>query len=146
MKIDLLIVGANEVITVTGHSGTPKTKEELNDIAIIEQGAIAVADGKIIACGTIDEVMASGEVTPETETINAKGMIVLPGFVDPHTHLVFAGSRENELQMRLEGAAYLDILESGGGILSTVRQTREASIDELIDQSKSDSTNFFFMA
>ncbi len=136
MKIDLLIKNANQVITVAGGSEKPKTKQAMSDVGIIEQGAIAISQGMIIACGLYEEVVKSGVVTEETITIDATGKTVLPGFVDPHTHLVFAGSRENELEMRLDGAAYLDILEQGGGILSTVRSTRLASHDRLMTESK----------
>jgi len=85
---------------------------------------VAVEKGKIAETGT-------GKPPAADEVIDASDQTVLPGFVDPHTHLIFAGSRENDLLLKLEGKSYLDILNAGGGILSTVRATRAASKEEL---------------
>ena len=83
--------------------------------------------------GQPSELRASFKDEP---TLDASGCVVLPGFVDPHTHLIWAGDRAREFEMRLEGAKYLDILAAGGGILSTVRHTRTASIEALIAQTR----------
>ena len=128
-KADILIVNANELITLAGGSEKPRTGKQMRDIGIIKGGCVAVKDGKIIAVGKTSDVRKT--VRAET-IINASGKTVMPGFVDPHTHLVFAGSREDEFQMRVEGASYMDILRAGGGILKTVRETRKASTDELL--------------
>jgi imidazolonepropionase len=128
-KVDILIVNANELITLAGGSEKPRTGKQMRDIGIIKGGCVAVKDGKIIAVGKTSDVRKA--VRAET-IINASGKTVMPGFVDPHTHLIFAGSREDEFQMRVEGASYMDILKAGGGILKTVRETRKASADELL--------------
>jgi len=129
-SIDLLIVNANELVTVAGGSQKPHTGKQMRDIGIIHDGCLAVKDGRIVAVGKTSEVT---RVFRAGIVVSANGKTVLPGFVDPHTHLVFAGSREDEFQMRVEGASYLEILNAGGGILKTVRETRKASIDKLVD-------------
>ena len=127
---DLLIVNANELVTVEGGSQKPRTGAQMRELGIIRNGSLAVKDGKIVAVGKTTEVT---KVFKAENIINANGKTVLPGFVDAHTHLVFAGSREDEFQMRVEGAYYMVILSSGGGILKTVKETRKASAEKLVD-------------
>lgn len=129
-KVDLLIVNANELITLEGGSQKPRVGKQMREIGVIHNGALAVKDGKIVAVGKTSEVT---RVYRASNIISANEKIVLPGFVDPHTHLVFAGSREDEFQMRVEGAYYMEILKAGGGILKTVRETRKASVEKLAD-------------
>lgn len=131
-QADLLVYHAAQLATVAGSSRRPRRGPELGDIGIIEDGAIASRGGTIIAVGTTPEVMAQVSVGPETRVLDAAGRLVLPGLVDPHTHLVFAGSREYELEMKIRGVGYLEILAQGGGILDTVRATRAASRQELV--------------
>ncbi len=107
----------------------------MDDLGIIPNGSMAVSKDKIIACGSYDEVLEEVLKTPHTVEIDASNKVVMPGFIDSHTHLVFAGSRENEFEQRIKGAGYLDILKSGGGIFNTVRATRAASKEELIKKS-----------
>lgn len=102
------------------------------DVGIIADGAVAIADGKFVGVGTSAEILG---VLQSDETIDADGRVVCPGFVDPHTHIVYAGDRLNEFELKIKGAAYLEILANGGGIISTVRQTREASVESLVVQS-----------
>ncbi|MDW8039878.1 MAG: imidazolonepropionase [Nitrososphaerota archaeon] len=128
-KADILIVNANELITLAGGSEKPRTGRQMRELGIIKGGCVAIKDGKIIAVGRTADVRRA--VKAET-IINASGKTVMPGFVDPHTHLVFSGSREDEFQMKVKGASYMDILMAGGGILKTVRETRKASSDELL--------------
>ncbi len=123
MKADLLIKNAIQLLTVK--SDKPKVKGEMEDLGIINDGAIAVRNNRIFR---IDKKIK----TDAKKTIDASGKIVMPGFVDCHTHLVFSGSRENELKMKLKGKTYLEILESGGGIHFTVNKTRKADIKELV--------------
>jgi imidazolonepropionase len=130
--VDLLIKNASELVTLSGNNQAPRIKQQMVELGIIEGGAIAVLDGRIVAVGKTDEVEQDVKITSETRIIDAKGKTVMPGFVDPHTHLVFAGSREDELKLKLEGKTYLDILSMGGGILRTVRETRKASKEELL--------------
>jgi imidazolonepropionase len=101
------------------------------DLGIIRGGCVAVSGKKICAVGTMESIKEQVEITSGTEIIDAKGKTVMPGFVDPHTHLIFGGSREDELKLKLEGKTYLDILHMGGGILRTVRDTRGASSEDL---------------
>jgi len=131
IKADLILRHAGQLVTVAGASDNPKRGPEMSEIGIIEDGAVAVRDGIIAAVGTTTEVWAQVEAGPGTRVVDAGGKVVLPGLVDPHTHLVFAGSREHELELKLNGMGYLDILKAGGGILKTVRQTREASQKDL---------------
>src|SRR5690606_24927471 len=117
---ELLIHSSSELVTVAGGTQRPRRGPELADSGVIDNGAVAGAGGRILAAGRID----------------ASGKTVLPGFVDPHTHVVHAGSREFELGMRLAGRSYMDILAAGGGILHTVKATRAASLDELAAQTR----------
>jgi len=126
--VDILIKNANEIVTLKG-SDKPRTKKQMNDLSIIQNGSIAVKDGKIIDVGKNLNYNAKN-------VIDASGKTVMPGFVDPHTHVVFAGSREFELDMKLKGLSYMDILKKGGGIFYTVNETRKATEGELLKQSK----------
>ncbi len=132
MHVDILIVDAEELITLKGYSERPKIGAELRDLGIIPRGAVAVMNGKIVDVGKTDVLVKKYDADL---LIDASGKIVLPGFVDPHTHLVFAGSREEELTLKLEGVPYLEILKRGGGILKTVRLTRNASEAELFKEA-----------
>lgn len=127
----LLIHHANQVVTVAGGSEKPKTGPEMADLGVIDDGAVAVVGDRIALVGGTEEVMNRVNIGPDTQVLSAKGKTVLPGLIDPHTHLIFAGSRENELDQKLKGVPYLEILAQGGGILSTVRATRAASDEEL---------------
>jgi len=130
--VDLLIENTNELVTLKGGSRKPLVGKQMEELGIIKDGALAVKDGKILAVGKTSSVEKRFRAE---ETVDAKGKLVIPGFVDPHTHLVFAGSREDEFEMRLKGASYMEILRKGGGILKTVRATRQASERELVDKS-----------
>ncbi len=126
----MLIHSAAQVLTL---AGGPQRGKELGRLGLIENGAVLMRDEKIVAVGPTDELRAAYRDEP---TLDASGCVILPGFVDPHTHLIWAGDRAREFEMRLEGAKYLDILAAGGGILSTVRHTRTASIEALIAQTR----------
>lgn len=131
MKADLLIHSAGQLLTLV--SKGPKVGPAMGDLGLIEDGALAIRDGRIVLVGKSSQVRA--EVGAQEE-FDASGRVVMPGFVDPHTHLVFAGSRVDEFGMRLKGATYLEIMAAGGGIMSTVRATRAASMEELLAQSR----------
>ncbi len=111
----------------------PAFGSEMSDIREYTNAFIAVKDGKILALGESDY---SPYVGPSTHMHDAQRRLVTPGLVDSHTHVVHYGSREHEFDKRLRGVPYLKILEEGGGILSTVRSTKEASYEDLFDQSK----------
>ncbi len=128
-EVGLIIEHAKQLATVRGHNDRPAIGPEMEDLGIVEDGAVAIADGRIVAAGRSNELLS--EYTA-SERIDAEGKVVTPGFVDAHTHLVFAGSRESELEMKIKGAGYIEILQRGGGILRTVRDTRAATKDELL--------------
>jgi len=126
----MLIHSSSQLLTLA--SG-PQRGHDLGTLGIIENGAVVVRDEKIVAVGTTAELKAS---YPNEPTLDASGCVLMPGFVDPHTHVIWGGDRANEFEMKMAGAAYLDILASGGGIISTVRATRTASIESLIAQTR----------
>ncbi|MHA3961933.1 MAG: imidazolonepropionase [Candidatus Thorarchaeota archaeon SMTZ1-45] len=135
MKPDLLLTNIGQVATLAGHSDSPKTGVQMNELSIIENGAIAIRDGKIIAVGPTKEVLSQLTEEPKLPAIEFPGMLATPGFIDSHTHLIFGGSREHDFAMKLAGKSYLEILEAGGGILNTLRSTRAASQSELVRNS-----------
>jgi imidazolonepropionase len=102
----------------------------MRDLAIIADGAMLIEDGRIVRVGTRGEIEPS--IGPQDTLIDARGCVVMPGFVDAHTHPVFAGNRAAEFEQRIEGASYADIAAAGGGIRSTVRATRAAGEDQLL--------------
>jgi imidazolonepropionase len=132
MKPDLLLTKIGKVATLAGHSKTPKTGAQMSEVSIIENGAIAVKDGKILAVGPTKEILSQVTEEPKLPAIEFPGMLATPGFIDSHTHLAFGGSRENDFAMKLAGKSYIEILEAGGGILNTLRSTRAASPIELV--------------
>lgn len=129
----LLIEHLDQLFTVAGPG--PRAGARQGDITAIADGAIAVNGATIVAAGTTAEVRAAVNVTPTTTVIDGRGRSLVPGFVDPHTHVVFAGDRREELRRRLSGAGYAEIAAAGGGILSTVRATRSASEEILAAQT-----------
>ncbi|HNZ13033.1 MAG TPA: imidazolonepropionase [Anaerolineaceae bacterium] len=126
----LLIHSASQVLTL---AGGPQRGHELGRLSLIEDGAVLIEGETIAAVGRSAELLAA---YPKTPQLNAGGRAMLPGFVDPHTHLIWAGDRAAEFELRLQGKTYLEILAAGGGILSTVRATRTASLDELKAQTR----------
>jgi imidazolonepropionase len=131
INADLAIIHANELITLKGKSLKPQTKEGLSDLRSIKDGAVATKDGKIVAVGTTEEVL--DRLRKGFEVIDASGKLVTPGLIDPHVHLVFGGSREEELeQMAVKGVPYLKIKAKGGGMPITLKATAETSTDELL--------------
>ncbi|KIL37288.1 imidazolonepropionase [Cohnella kolymensis] len=130
------IRNASQVVTVSGASAAPKRGKEMEQLDIIEGGGVVIEEGVIVFVGEEEEagkyVELHGGNGKEVTVIPAEGKIVTPGLIDPHTHLVFAGSREFELNLRLQGASYMDILNAGGGILHSTLQTREADEEQLL--------------
>ncbi|MFX1388542.1 MAG: imidazolonepropionase [Promethearchaeota archaeon] len=133
---DLAIFHANQLITMNTKYGAPRIGNDMSELAIIEDGAIAVNEDKIIFVGTTNELMSKYEFGKIPTKIDATNKFVSPGFVDPHTHIIFDGTRENELSMKLKGKSYLEILHTGGGILKTVHDTRNASLMKLVENGK----------
>ena len=128
MKADLLIINAKELLTIAGLN-SPRTGTEMNELGIINNGAIAVKDDIIVDVGSADDLIK--KYRNPSKIINASDKVVMPGFVDPHTHPVFKQTRENELEMRIKGKSYVEISQSGGGIRSSIAGVRETSEDEL---------------
>jgi imidazolonepropionase len=131
MKVDLIINNAAQLITCASE-GKPRRGAAMREIGMIENGALAINDGSIVGVGKSSEI--SRDFTSET-VFDARNKVVCPAFVEPHTHIVFAGDRLNEFELKIKGADYLEILENGGGILSTVRQTRAANLENLVEQT-----------
>ena len=131
MHIDLMIHSAAQVITCAGPPG-PRRGPAMVDVGAISGGAVAVHGGKIVAVGPSDELRAA--YTADAEIV-AAGRTVCPGFVDPHTHVVYAGDRVGEFEWRIAGASYMEIMASGGGIVSTMRATRAAGLPALVAAS-----------
>ena len=128
----LLIEHANQLVTVAGPPG-PRRGLAQGDLGIVPDGALAAGPrGEIVAVGTTEQVRSSVKLSGKATVIDATGMAVLPGFVDCHTHALFAGDRVDEFVLRLAGADYLEILTAGGGILSTVEATRALPEAELV--------------
>ena len=136
--VDLIIEHAKQLATVRGHSDRPAVGPEMEELGIVEDGAVAITDGRIVAAGRTNELL--NEYTA-SERIDAQGKVVTPGFVDAHAHPVFAGSRESELELKIKGAGYIEILQRGGGILQTVHDTRAATKDELLRICRQRCTN-----
>jgi imidazolonepropionase len=126
----MLIHSASQLLTL---GGGPQRGKALGTLGILEDGAVLIRDEKIAAVGRSDELRAA---YPGEAALDAKGCVVMPGLVDAHTHVIWAGDRAREFEMRLEGAQYMDILAAGGGIISTVKQTRAASIETLKAQTR----------
>ncbi len=133
MKMDLIIKNIGKLVTMEG-SFLPKTGKEMNELTILENAYIAVVEGKIFKVGTGEDYKAL--VGENTIIDDASEMLVTPGLVDSHTHLVHGGSRENEFSKKLNGVPYIQILQEGGGILSTVNSTKKATFDELYKKAK----------
>lgn len=126
----MLIHAASQVLTL---AGPPQRGRLLGTLAIIEDGAVLVEEGKITALGKSDELL---EQYPDEPRLDANGRVVMPGFVDPHTHAIWAGDRAAEFEQRLLGKTYLEILQQGGGILATMRATRAASVEQLVEAAR----------
>lgn len=126
----MLIHHASQLITL---QGGPQRGTDLGRLGLIENGAVLVRGETIAAIGNSDDMIRR---YPDEPCLDAGGRVVMPGFVDPHTHLVWVGDRAAEFEMRLEGRTYLDILAAGGGILSTVRATRAASLEKIKSETR----------
>jgi len=133
-RTTLLIENIGQLITMQGR--VPRRGKDLAEISIIANGAIAVSADKILAVGKAEEIASQVEPAENCTVISAKNKVVMPGFIDPHTHPVFACTREVEFEMRLAGKSYMEIAEAGGGIRTSVRHLRETSAEELYRISK----------
>ena len=128
-EADLLVENAAQVLTLAAAENSGPAQDKLG---IIPQGTVAIQGGRILWAGPGDQVSESIALPKEVKKIDASGKVVMPGFIDSHTHLLFAGTREEEFELRLLGATYQEIAAKGGGIKSTVQRTRRASKEELV--------------
>ncbi len=136
MSKAVFIRNASQLVTLQGTSSSPVVREAMSNLGIIENGSIWIEAGVIKEIGKDAELFEKYNVRlGDAEVIDATGKLVIPGLVDPHTHLVFSGSRENEFNMRLQGATYMEIMNSGGGIYATTKRTQAASYTELFAES-----------
>ena len=126
------VLHASELVTLAGPKRA-RVRSELFELAIIPDGGMLIRDGRIEVVGPSNEIENKAG---EAEVIDVRGKVVLPGFVDAHTHLVFAGNRLDDFERRARGDTYEQIAKAGGGIWSTVEKTREANEDELVTQAK----------
>lgn len=126
----MLIHSASQLLTL---AGGPQRGGDLGRLSIIPDGAVLVRDEKIAAVGTTNELRSA---YPDELALDTRRCVVMPGFVDPHTHAIWAGDRAAEFELRLQGMTYLEILAAGGGILSTVRATRVASLEKMLEQTR----------
>ena len=127
MKGDLVVRNIGRLVTVAGPA--PRVGAAMSDLGVVERAAVVAAGGRIAYAGP-EAAMPAVECD---RTLDAAGAAVLPGFVDAHTHLVFAGDRDEEIRMRLAGRTYAEIAAAGGGIVRTVEATRRAPVEELAD-------------
>ncbi|MEB6613081.1 imidazolonepropionase [Staphylococcus pasteuri] len=128
---DLIIQNIKELI-LPKSTDRPLKGAELDELDVIENGTVVVKDGKIVYSGPYTDKYEAEQI------IDATGKVVSPSLIDAHTHLIFGGSRELEMSLKRQGKSYLEILESGGGILSTVKATREISEDDLFKKAEHD--------
>ena len=130
-SVDRLFVHCRELVTLTdGEATGPRRGNAMQQLGVIEDGAVAVKDGRIVAVGHTADILRDYQAPEE---LDLDGFVVMPGFVDCHTHPVFAATREREFHMRCAGADYMEIAQAGGGILSSMQAVRKATLDELVE-------------
>lgn len=133
-KAGFVLVHANELATMSGGTGKPRVREGMNDLGMVRDGAVAFRDDRITAVGTTKEVL--DRLDGGYDVIDVSGKLVTPGLIDPHVHLVFAGSREGELEdMAVAGTPYLEIKGRGGGMPTTLRATAETPTPSLLGKT-----------
>jgi imidazolonepropionase len=128
----LAVVNIGQLVTLAGPA-RPRVGSELRELGVVPDAALLIEDGRLAAAGPYHEIKSKG--LPH-EVVDAQGRCITPGFVDAHTHMVFAGNRAAEFEQRIAGASYQQIAAAGGGILSTVKATRAASEDDLLAESR----------
>jgi imidazolonepropionase len=133
LPCDLIIRHASQLITC---GGAPRRGKEQGGLDVIADGAVASRDGRIVYAGPTRDLPAHVSAAPRAREIDARGKSIVPGFVDAHTHAMFAGDRREELRRRLTGVPYAQIAAEGGGIASTVAATRAAREEELVAQTR----------
>ncbi|RJS64523.1 imidazolonepropionase [Priestia filamentosa] len=143
MTKPIWIKHATQLATLAGEGKGPRSQEAMSELGLIEDGSLWIENGIIQAVGTTNELEKRyAEKLHTADIVEASNHLVTPGLVDPHTHVVYGGSREREFEMRLEGTTYMDIMNAGGGIHATARMTREAIEEELLEQTMSRLDSF----
>lgn len=133
MKVDLVIKNIGKLATMRSEKN-PKVREQMNEIEILENAYVAIGDGKFVDIGQGESYKKI--INQNSKIDDADGLLVTPGLIDAHTHLVHGGSRENEFSKKISGVPYIDILKQDGGILSTVKSTRESTFEELYHKAR----------
>ncbi|MFO7943032.1 MAG: imidazolonepropionase [Anaerolineales bacterium] len=126
----MLIHSASQLLTI---AGGPQRGPKLGNLEVIKDGAVLIERGVIVETGPSEDLLSK---YPHQEQIDARGRVVMPGFVDPHTHVLWVGDRAREFELRTQGKSYLEVMEAGGGIVSTVKATRKASLADLKSQTR----------
>lgn len=136
MSKPVWIKHVSQLATLASAMKGPRSKTAMSELGLIKDGSLWLEDGVIQAVGTTNELEEKYRSrADEAEVIDATGHLITPGLVDPHTHVVYGGSREREYEMRLQGTSYMDIMNAGGGIHATAKMTQEATEEELIEQT-----------
>jgi imidazolonepropionase len=140
---DLVVTGIGQLCTIhepeldDQDNAGPRRRSGMEELGILENAALAVGEGRILACGPEQEVLSAlyggAEIPAGVEVVDAAGRAVIPGFVDPHTHTVFGRTRQDEYERRIRGETYLEIAAAGGGIHASVADLRERSEEELVE-------------
>jgi len=133
-KVTLLIKNAGQLVTMAGP--VPRVGAALREIGLIEQGAVAIAGDEIVAVGKSDDIVRQMPVAENCTVVDARGAVVTPGLIDPHTHPVFSMTRQKEFEMRIEGRTYMEIAAAGGGIRASVRDLRTTEKAVLIEETR----------
>lgn len=128
-KATVLVKNISQLITMRG--AAPRIGSQMNDLGMIADGGLAIAGEEVLAVGTSEEIGGQVPLAEGCTVIDAHGCVVTPGLIDPHTHPVFAKTREREFEMRAQGKSYMEIANAGGGIRSSVRDLREAPMTHL---------------
>jgi imidazolonepropionase len=131
-QVDMIVHPIGELASCIA-SDEPLHGAEMSNIVRMTNAALAIENGVIVHCAEADEVFNQVELKEGGQKIDASGKVLLPGFVDPHTHLVFAGNRANEFLMRCQGKSYQEIARAGGGIVASMNATRHATVDQLVE-------------
>lgn len=130
MQADIIVHSARQLLTI---QGGPQRGDALGELHMLPDGAVACRGGKIVAVG---ESRALRESITTRQELDASGMVVMPGFVDPHTHAVWVGDRSNEFELRVAGASYMDIMAAGGGIAASVKAARAATLEDMLAETR----------
>jgi imidazolonepropionase len=135
-SVDLLLTGAGQLVTMAKADGRPRVGAELRHLALVEDGALAVANGRLVAAGPRERVVHDVQVSSRTRHVDAGGAVVMPGFVDCHTHAAFAEYRLDEYEWRVAGTPYAEIAARGGGIAKSVGHVRRTPEATLLERSR----------